>query len=402
MITLIFIFIITLLSVSSSSFQIDAAQAGVDIVDIAWNFWNTGSGGPVAATKAMQDACSTAELRLVRFAATPFWPKQLQQIFLASAEAEAQYWNSFEQLLATAARFNCQIVPSLFWNWFLVPDSFQEHLGDSMRNASSQSRAFWQRYATKLVSVVNNFSASSFSSSSSNVVVAWELGNELSLLADLNMSGSTDLCDVVMGTPTSRTIQDNISTSDMVAFETWLANVIRSADSAYNRPISTGHSFPRRDAYHLQQSYHAAQRDWTLDTKEQFQQNLIETTACCEWISMHYYPGSGGRWGHGINSTYPLLLAAQTIKSQMTSDKVMYVGEFGNENPGPRVFSHDVLNQLGEIQSSFVLPSNRIKTTIWVWEFYQFSPTSPAKFSLIPGRDDEMINALQQFNEKYN
>jgi hypothetical protein len=41
------------------------------------------------------------------------------------------------------------------------------------------------------------------------------------------------------------------------------------------------------------------------------------------------------------------------------------------------------------------------RATVWVWEFFQdgFSQP-PAQYSLIPGRDDGIIEAMQAYNQR--
>lgn len=90
-----------------------------------------------------------------------------------------------------------------------------------------------------------------------------------------------------VGTPTHRTHEDNISTADLVAFQTRFAGWVRAADPK-QRPISTGHATPRQGAWHLAQSYYAPQRDWGLDTEAQFTESVATQSAGCDIISYHY------------------------------------------------------------------------------------------------------------------
>ena len=93
-----------------------------------------------------------------------------------------------------------------------------------------------------------------------------------------------------LGTPTHRSRADNFSTAELSSFQARYAGWIRAADSK-RRPISTGHAVPRPGAWHLAQSYHAAQRDWGPDTEAQFRESVATQSTGCERISYHYYPG---------------------------------------------------------------------------------------------------------------
>jgi hypothetical protein len=148
------------------------------------------------------------------------------------------------------------VLLSVFWNWFTVPDLMHEPLGAAMRNTTSATRAFMAAYFGDIVDVAAAYPAAA---------ARWELGNELNLIADLNLTGSDVSIAPSLGTPKFRTSADNFSTSDMIDFETWLAATMRTAASAKGLPtiISTGHAIPRRCADHLQRSYHAPQRDWS-------------------------------------------------------------------------------------------------------------------------------------------
>ena len=219
----------------------------------------------------------------------------------------------------------------------------------------------------------------------------------MNLLADLDQNNGKEAIDPHMGTPTHRTRRDNFSTNDMIAFESWLANRVRDLAGAAGLPtmVSTGHAIPRVDAEHLRQSYHAASRDWSPDTKAQFVRNLIDTAACCELASVHYYAGHGARWGiSNPNSTEPLTVAFFAIEKDAhlrNRSQTLYVGEFGDPNPGPRAFSLSVLQLLSTVPIRVA--------TVWVWMFYQFSSTSMAPYSISPDPvDDNILQAMRAVN----
>jgi hypothetical protein len=71
--------------------------------------------------------------------------------------------------------------------------------------------------------------------------------------------------------------------------------------------------------------------------------------------------------------------------------KALYVGEFGDPLPGNRTWTAAVLGAMTQYGAT--------RGTVWVWEFYQAGPTQPpAVFSLLPGRDSEIIAAMQAWN----
>lgn len=353
---------------------------GVNTIDLLWLQLGQSARGPPQVAASMHDACLARNLTLTRFAATPYWPSDLKSTYLAN---KTQYWANMQTVVRTAAAMHCQLIPSLFFNWFAFADAMGEPLGWAMRNASSHTRGLWAQYIHEMVTLFHD----------DPTIVGWELGNELNLIADLNLTQQQPSIAPQMGTPAFRTQQDNFSTSDMVAFTAWMGSVIRQADATLQRPIGSGCSTPRPSAYHLARSYHAAQRDWTLDTQAEFEENLALIHTGLDTVTVHYYPGDGQRFGHlNPNGTAPLEVAAAKANAL---GKFFYVGEFGNANPGPRVFTHNVVEALQRLVTASL---TRVFATVWVWEFYQVAPTVAAPFSLVPGRDDAVIGVFQQFN----
>jgi hypothetical protein len=353
----------------------------VNSIDLLWNQIGQGPRGPAQVSASTLSSCKQRNLSITRFAATPYWPVDLKSTYLAN---RTLYWLNMQTLVATAKANNCQLVASLFFNWFCFVDVAGEPLGQSMRNASSASRALWLTYITEMVTLFKSEPA----------IVAWELGNELNLLVDLNLTEQQPSIAPGMGTPARRTQLDNFSTTDMISFVAWMGHAIQSLDTELRRPIGSGFATPRPSAWHLEQSYHSPERDWTADTQAQFE-GILEAIHPdpISVVTVHYYPGDGKRFGvQNPNSTAALEIAGKKAKSL---GKTFYVGEFGNENPGPRLFSHAVLVSMAAMASSGV----DVFGTIWIWEFYQFSATQVAPYSLLPGRDDEMITAMEKYND---
>lgn len=358
-------------------------RVSVVAVDGLWIELGNSRKPPGFTHTQLADAASKG-FTFIRVAGTAFWPDELREY----ESNHTAYMGAVHRLFHAANATGCRLLVSVFWNWFAVPDLVGEPLGAAMRNTSSATRAFMRRYLSDITAAAAEYPDS---------VAGWELGNELSNLADLNMSGRTSSIAQHLGTPTVRTSADNFSTSDMIAFDTWLAAETRAAATTaatargvvLSTVVSTGHSTPRPAAYHLRMSYHDPRRDWTPDTEAQFEQILIDTTSCCELASVHFYPGDGARFHHtDVNGTYPLVVAQRAMRSV---NRTLYVGEFGNKDNGPRTFTHTVLHTLKAHNISLA--------TLWVWEFYQRSATEMAPFSIRPGQEDEgIIRAMQDLN----
>ena len=359
-------------------------QVSVVAVDVMWNYLGLSPLGKAEGKRQLESACSRG-FNKIRMAMMPFWPDQMKSHYLQN---KSWYWSQVDEMVADAKQHNCQIIPSLFWNWFSLADATYTPLGDGMRNLSSPLALASIEYIEEIASRYSN---------DSNVIAYWELGNELNLIADLNLTQQQPQVHPSLGTPTKRTQRDNFSTDDMIAWETFLVNTIMEYDTVRPfRGVSTGHSVPRDDAEHLRRSYHDPRRDWTKDTVAEFKKNLKDTCKCCTHCSVHVYGGPGMiRWSN-TNASYPVVMhpAAEVAYE---GGKLLYLGEFGDPLPGPRPFSHTMLDLIPTLpHASTTLPL----ATIWVWEFYQDSKTQPANFSLIPGRDDAMIHRMEAFNNQ--
>ena len=136
-----------------------------------------------------------------------------------------------------------------------------------------------------------------------------------------------------LGTPTHRSRADNFSTAELSSFQARYAGWIRAADSK-RRPISTGHAVPRPGAWHLAQSYHAAQRDWGPDTEAQFRESVATQSTGCELISYHYYPGPDNtRFGRTLGPANSAALFPHLVSAAKAAGKQWYIGEFGTTSP---------------------------------------------------------------------
>lgn len=345
----------------------------VNMVDLVWSYVGTGIGNRTSASAAMRAACSRG-FTYLRMSATPFWPNELRSTWIEQPDA---FWQAYDDLMDDADSAGCRLGPSILWFTFVFSDVAGEPL-QQLLVEGSRSRTLLRNFTQELV----------LRYAHRETVAFWELGNELNLLMDLNATQQQPGVAPQMGTPTKRTQADNISTADGAAIYTAMASWIRSAD-ALSRPISTGHSIPRPQAYHLARSYHDPQRDWTKDTFEQFAQVLGQTSTMADIISVHFYNGTGVE-RFGLNDPNGAGLLRFVKNATDSIGKPLYVGEFGQPSttdwtqpPSPRQFSRAVLDEVVEL----CIPMS----TVWIWQFYQ-SAGKLTPFTLVPGRDDDYIN----------
>jgi hypothetical protein len=350
-------------------------EVSVNVVNLLWQYINTSTGGRSAAVKAMQDAYDRG-FTFYRFAASAFWPNELRLWF--NTTTRKYYWESFDMLVEDAQKIGAQLMPSIAWNHFVFCDVCYEPLKEYFNETSCTQQAI-KTFTNELVSRYVN----------SSVILFWELGNEFNLLADLDMENRHAAISPNMGTPKMRTKADNFSTDQMISLYYKWVGWIRAIDP--HRSISSGHSIPRRNAEHLRRSYYKPARDWRNDTLEEFKENLIDINRPIDIMSVHLYAVHGDNLRFNIstdpNNADLLKIIKQTADQ---SGKTLYLGEFGDPLPGARLYTRNALQ---------VIVETRIEvSTVWVWEFYQFNATVPSNFSLIPGRDDQIIKCIESAN----
>ncbi len=353
--------------------------------------------GPVQA-RAQMDAVRAAGFTHARFIASGYWPVDMTRANGWRTNPTA-YWQAVDQLMADARARQLRLVPSLLWQAWLFPDLNNAPLsalftpGTPTRTMADQYvREFVQRYATD------------------PAVVVWEIGNEWNLLADLDHSvctvcaGTTpNGCGALapsLGTPCRRTTADNFfscnscrsvstATQDLGQWAAAMAQLIKQHDTL-QRPVSTGHAYPRASAYHLARSPCPA-CDWTADSESEFTVTLAQLhPAPIDFISVHAYPGDDARrFGDLDSSGFSLL---QRTKSATTSlGKRLYVGEYGEPRPGS--ITCNGISQCGgdaNAASTKLVALGLVQfdvdlSALWAWDFHQFCAATPTCYGVESG-----------------
>lgn len=362
----------------------------VNLVHALWASWGSDPASLTDIATAAKEACTVRGFTTVRVGASPFWPSQFS-LFLSN---ETAFWELADPFVDALSQGGCHAVFSIFWNIFGLPDLYGEPLGKMVAGALGDSTS--RSYAASLRYIdafVGRYGSSPY-------IAAWELTNEFNLLFDLDQS-SLCVCCHGPGSPSFRTRADNVSTDGGVALLTAWATRIRAADPL-GRPISSGNGLARPMAQHLRASYLLPGRDWKDDTYEEFLVNFNDTSACCEWASVHLYPGSdNARWNKTGPNDPSIVWYAQAAAAQ--AGKVLMVGEFG-ELPGagvspaaPRPFVSGLLEALLSPQT----PGLKGVTALalqWTWEFGSQNGTQNSGWALWPGVTQGAIDALVSYN----
>ncbi len=344
------------------------------MVDLYWQSAGLGPGNASFVQSLMAEACSRG-FTFIRFASTGFWPDDINSTYVLQPAA---YWSTMDSLLDAAGKAGCSLMPSLFWQLFSFPDIYGEPAGLMMDvTRPSKSRDAMLAYLTAFVTRY----------ASNPTIVAWELGNEYNLIADLNMTQQQPAIAPGRGTPAFRTSADNFTTAMLGAWQTTFVTAIHAADPQ-KRPISSGNAIARSDATWLRDNYYNPDPPPIFfDTREQFYQSTALANQAVDWVSVHAYDGSDNirwNWTDAASILFDCKVAAQMQGQQL------YVGEFGDPYPGTRSYSLAVLDVMREAGLDL--------GTVWIWAFYQNNVSAPAEYSIIPGRDDAIIAAMQKWN----
>jgi hypothetical protein len=361
--------------------------------------------------RAEMDHARAAGITHARFIASGFWPINMSTGSGWVANPTA-FFAGFDQMMADARARGLRVVPSLLWNTYLFPDLAHEPVGN-LFTPGTATRMLAERYITQVVTRYKDDDA----------ILFWEIGNELNLLADLDVStcnvcsGSNNPCGGLapsLGTPCQRTMADEIyscnscrgvssAQQDLGEFVQAIATLIKSIDIRHG--VSSGFGYPRSNAMHLARSP-CPSCDWTLDSPADYAQAIANThPAAIDYVSVHHYFGTdAARFGATDQAGIDLLQRTKTIATML--NKQVYVGEWGE----PRAGSVSCGGQLEDCGGDpFQVMTHRLLdafvassipySAVWTWEFYQFCPASPTCLTLTP---TEAISAsLDLHNQAY-
>jgi hypothetical protein len=393
---------------------VDAAAVYAPTQDIGANipflflgYLGTAPGGVSAAMASLDDA-KAAGITHVRFIASGFYPNDMTQPPGWKADPQA-YWAAFDATVAAAGAHGIRLVPSILWNPYLFPDINGEPEGQLFVKGS-KSRTMAEKYITELVTRY----------ASSDGILYWELGNELNLSADIDVSscnvcdGGASYCaqiDPPRGTPCQRTAADefyscntcrgapNATQEDLAQFTADIAALVAGYDPKH--AFSSGNSYPRASAMHLSVSPCPA-CDWTLDTPAEYQSALLALhPKGVDVMSVHHYPGPDlARFGS--NDATGGALLALTAQVAASSSKTLYVGEFGQTRPGAVSCGGNV-SCGGEptwAPTRWVLDdivtSQVPRAAVWGFDFYQFCAGVPTCNTVISS--DPIVAAIGTHN----
>jgi hypothetical protein len=381
---------------------------GANMPDLFLGYLGVAPGGASAAGAALDDA-KAAGITHVRFIASGFYPSDMTTSPGWVADPTA-YFAALDATVSAANSRGIKLVPSLLWNVYLFPDINGEPAGQLFVKGS-KSRTMAEKYVTQ---VVSRYAAI-------DGILYWELGNELNLAADMDVSscttcdGGANYCagiDPPRGTPCGRTAADEFyscntcrgvagaAQQDLGQFTADIATLVAGLDKKHL--FSSGDAYPRPAAWHLAAKPCPA-CDYTPDTAAQYQQALLNLhPAGVGVVSVHHSPGPDlARFGSNDQTGAALLTLTQQIASN--AGKTLYVGEFGQTRPGNVTCNGQTVACGGEAtwaQTRWVLDdlvaAGVPRAAVWGLDFFQFCAGVPTCNSVIPS--DPVLGAIATHN----
>ena len=285
------------------------------------------------------------------------------------------YWRRADRMFDDLDAAGLRIVPTLLWNVAQFPALTAETTADLIREPESASRRLAVRYVRDFVTRYR----------SRKTILFYELSNEFNLDADLDkhqrcldQKHAAALC-VSIG---------NFTEDDLDAFSRDMVAVIHCLDPG--RLVSSGYGAPQPWAYHMSlQPEWTHRKGFTLDSHEEFVNNLTTIHRAFDIVSAHVYPQTyANRFGRAPDSQ--ALLIADAAQIAHANHKKFFLGEFGDSGPTPFMQRVKALFDEGDVDYA----------AVWIWEFYQKSTfetkdADASRLSLEPGYSDRLIALLR-------
>ena len=259
------------------------------------------------------DTLQQHNIPFARFSLTGYWPSH----FALYNTNKPEFYQRLDAFVDQAAQHNVGLIPSFFWNTFMVPDTVGEPV-NSWGNSASRTRQVMRSFTAEVVERYKD----------SPAIWGWEFGNEFNLSSDLpNAADFRPPVQPTLGTPTSRSASDDLRGDMIHSAMVDFATVVRQHDPG--RVISAGNSFMRSSAWNQYTSL-----SWTIDTPDQ-------SAMMYDWfnpdpmnlVSGHAYDTTG--W-----DTLLLFAAAH--------GKASFFGEFGvlGDDDAAKIAFHSMLQQI--------------------------------------------------------
>jgi len=241
------------------------------------------------------------------------------------------------------------------------------------------------KYATELVSRYKD----------DTNILAWELGNEIFLAADLNMAGRDAPGPGVMLSPTTKTkltVNDTLTTATILKFYREMTALIRQVDP--NHLITSGDAGPRPTSVSLRENFPKAV--WTQDTLRQNLASLLSSQPePLDLISIHHYGSlteNDERENIGTASSLEALRCR--IRCIHAARSPAFIGELGNTKP---TLQDDREGEYVRAAIDVIEAEGASLAAIWVWHF----PLQPIH-NVTADSHPALLKRVAEFNAKHS
>ena len=321
------------------------------------------------------DQIAAAGLRVVRVAASPRWPAQMQYWRSSSVE----YWATFDDMVREARARDVKLIPVVWINPFLFADVAGEPLRRTFAKGSS-SQALLLEYARDLAKRYGR----------DDTILLWELTDALNAAADQDFAVRTSAwIDPRQGTPSSRAERDNFSTDNLVSTVQALAETIREVDA--HHLLASGYGAPRPAAMHLRAHPEWAGADWTLDSEEELFRYLELTHPDPIDIVTVQFFNDGTHERFGRSGPYEVGLLGTLQRAAARLGKPLAVTAFGDRDP-PLSEAPE-----GSFARRCALAFSTLRLPLalhWVWQYTPPEARQAVPESVDPARHGELVSVL--------
>lgn len=316
------------------------------------------------------------DIPFVRFSLNGYWPKNWD-LYLNNAE---RFYQNLDAFVEAAEEYGIGLIPSFFWHNPTVPDLVGESV-NQWGNVNSKTHEFMRKFTREVVIRYRD----------SQAIWGWELGNEFNLLVDLPGDDS-NLPPIVpsLGTPTSRTKEDKLFTSDLIVMAKSFANEIREHD--HSRIIISGNAIPRRAAWNLRQY-----GQWTADTKEQFIHTVgAQNPDPIDNLSIHVYPAAPTEGYFQDERVDMDGIIKACIDASNKYKKPLFLGEWGAREVQ---FGSETRDKFMEILTA--IEANRVPlSAMWVFDYPPHDTEEGINVSPDNGPREYMLQEIMKVNER--
>jgi len=283
----------------------------------------------------------------VRFSVLPLNANEMKH-FIADFSRINSY---MDPIVSEAESLGIGLVPSVFFDFKAVPNSFHEPIsawGDPNSKTSRFSKSFSKYISARYAK--------------SNAIWMWEFTNEANTWADIADAHKWYKVSVRNDTPESYSIRDDYTTDQLtIAFKIFSQAIKDGNPSAL---VETGNDIPRNSAFNR---LHGSPK---IDGVDEFVQAVGIQNAYADVVSMHIYPFS-------VSSDYSKRFMDRRIdsaeefipyanKAANAVCKPLFIGEFGVSYAGEGAMS-DASGEFSRLLEAIV-DSGTDLAAMWVYD----------------------------------